>query len=302
MTNIIGNIAAGSKDFQKIFGPKSNDNFYLFGISVTNIHLVLGATFVSHGIFSIQLELSKFENLKSIEIFSTRLRELFRISKSIGECSGGFLLCFAGMSQFLLLVALHLLIVYVLDPPIPNDFGEKSLIEDRELLKTGTFAIIVFVGFTLVRLGIFVYLGDLIEMAGDEFQWSLENLDNTSLAKFPEFAVQLDILRRLVSENRFELDACGFFTVSRKLIISMSAHEDLEKWEKLMACCFPCGFVWMKEGTGSACCTNYLLGVFLGCCCVQVCHACKYVGKPGNVGSPYHTIQTQQIIKTQPKH
>lgn len=188
MTNIIGNIAAGSKDFQKIFGPKSNDNFYLFGISVTNIHLVLGATFVSHGIcelafvffvsvlfyyikclkfrvVSIQLELSKFENLKSIEIFSTRLRELFRISKSIGECSGGFLLCFAGMSQFLLLVALHLLIVYVLDPPIPNDFGEKSLIEDRELLKTGTFAIIVFVGFTLVRLGIFVYLGDLIEMA-----------------------------------------------------------------------------------------------------------------------------------------
>lgn len=84
--------------------------------------------------------------------------------------------------------------------------------------------------------------------------------------------------------------------------MQMSAHEDLEKWEKLMACCFPCGFVWMKEGTGSACCTNYLLGVFLGCCCVQVCHACKYVGKPGNVGSPYHTIQTQQIIKTQPKH
>ncbi len=61
----------------------------------------------------------------------------------------------------------------------------------------------------------------------------------------------------------------------------MSAIEELHTFEKMMACCFPCGLVWMKEGTGSACCCNILLGAVFGICCVNICHACKYVDEPG---------------------
>jgi len=81
----------------------------------------------------------------------------------------------------------------------------------------------------------------------------------------------------------------------------MAASEDLDTWEKMMACCFPCGFVWMKEGTGSACCCNVVLGAILGVCCVNICHACKYVGEPGTPGSPYNAIQQQAgIVTSQP--
>jgi len=65
---------------------------------------------------------------------------------------------------------------------------------------------------------------------------------------------------------------------------------DLESWEKAMACCFPWGFVMFKEGCGSSCCVNVVLGAFLGCCCVHVCHACSYVGKPAAPGTACATI------------
>lgn len=71
---------------------------------------------------------------------------------------------------------------------------------------------------------------------------------------------------------------------------SMQEQEDLNSWEKMMACCFPCGFVWFKEGTGSSCCLNVVLGCLLGSCCVNVCHACSFVGEPSKPGSPCGVI------------
>lgn len=67
-------------------------------------------------------------------------------------------------------------------------------------------------------------------------------------------------------------------------------QESLETWEKLMACCFSCGFVWFKKGCGSSCCINVLLGMCLGMCCVNICHACSYVGEPAEYGSPCAVI------------
>jgi len=81
----------------------------------------------------------------------------------------------------------------------------------------------------------------------------------------------------------------------------MSAAEDLDSWEKMMACCFPCGYVWLKEGTGGTCCCNILLGVFFGMCCANVCHACGYVGEKAAAGSPYSAIQSTAVT-AQPQY
>lgn len=81
--------------------------------------------------------------------------------------------------------------------------------------------------------------------------------------------------------------------------MASEAFENLDTWEKMMACCFPCGYVWMKEGTGGACCLNCCLGMWLGMCFVNVCHACSFVGDQGKPGSPYDGIQ-QKVVMKQP--
>lgn len=91
-----------------------------------------------------------------------------------------------------------------------------------------------------------------------------------------------------------------------QVMASMADRETLDSWEKMMACCFPCGFVWFKEGTGSSCCINVLLGCLLGACCVNVCHACSYVGAQAKQGSPCEVISSHgevergQVISKQP--
>ncbi|ODN00536.1 hypothetical protein Ocin01_06153 [Orchesella cincta] len=88
---------------------------------------------------------------------------------------------------------------------------------------------------------------------------------------------------------------------------SMEQRESVESWEKMMACCIPCGLVWFKEGTGSSCFVNLLLGCVFGSCCVHVCHACTFVGKPAKEESPCAVIATHgevpgvQVITHQPK-
>jgi hypothetical protein len=74
--------------------------------------------------------------------------------------------------------------------------------------------------------------------------------------------------------------------------------EDVEKWEKMMACCFPWGFVWYKRGMKKDCGINFALGCFLGCCCVNVCHACKYVGEAPDPGAP---AAGNYVITSQPR-
>jgi len=77
------------------------------------------------------------------------------------------------------------------------------------------------------------------------------------------------------------------------------SDDALLGWEKMMACCFPWGFVWLKEGgPGKECFIACLLGM---CCCANVCYACKYVGKPGSPGSPYEQITTKTVITMQPR-
>lgn len=66
----------------------------------------------------------------------------------------------------------------------------------------------------------------------------------------------------------------------------MSNQEDIEQWEKAAACCWPWGFVWYKKGCGSECGINCCLGIFLGACCVNICHACKYVGEAPSPDAP----------------
>ncbi|CAL8104257.1 unnamed protein product [Orchesella dallaii] len=66
--------------------------------------------------------------------------------------------------------------------------------------------------------------------------------------------------------------------------------EAVQTWEEMMACCFPCGFVWFKDGIGSSCFLNMLLGCVFGPCCANICHACSRVGKTGKEGSPCATI------------
>lgn len=80
--------------------------------------------------------------------------------------------------------------------------------------------------------------------------------------------------------------------------------EVLESWEKMMACCFPCGFVWFKKGCGSTCCMNVVLGMLLGVCCVNICHACSYVGEPAVFESPCAVIAVhgeRRPVTTQPR-
>lgn len=80
--------------------------------------------------------------------------------------------------------------------------------------------------------------------------------------------------------------------------------EALESWEKMMACCFSCGFVWFKKGCGSTCCLNVVLQMFCGICCAHICHACSYVGEPAAIESPCAVIAVHgelRPITTQPR-
>ncbi|CAL8101763.1 unnamed protein product [Orchesella dallaii] len=85
---------------------------------------------------------------------------------------------------------------------------------------------------------------------------------------------------------------------------SVTEAESVEGWEQMMACCFPCGFVWFKEGMGASCVGNIFLSCLFGECCVHVCHACTYVGEPGKEGSPCAVIasrgQGNQVELIQP--
>ncbi|ODM90537.1 Plasma membrane proteolipid 3 [Orchesella cincta] len=74
---------------------------------------------------------------------------------------------------------------------------------------------------------------------------------------------------------------------------SEDPFNTLLQWEAMMACCFPFGLLWFKEGAGSPpCILNMLLSCFFGPCCLHSCHACSYVGEPAKEGSPCSAIAT----------
>jgi len=76
--------------------------------------------------------------------------------------------------------------------------------------------------------------------------------------------------------------------------------EELENWEKGMACCAPTCFVWFKEGLGGPCLLTLLLGMI--CPCFACCYACKYIGKPGESQSPSAQVASSKgVVTMQPR-
>lgn len=86
-----------------------------------------------------------------------------------------------------------------------------------------------------------------------------------------------------------------FWTVT---MTSDNAMEVLNAWERTMACCCPCFYVWFKEGCGSTCYLNLFFRVFLPVCCVDICHACSYIGEPAAIKSPCAVPLRCNLVET----
>ncbi|OXA64975.1 Gustatory and odorant receptor 21a [Folsomia candida] len=193
---------------------------------------------IKNVVTSLRIVQIKQEPRKNIEFVHTlKFQKLLKAMIDINSFSGEFILLFFSLSLLMMITLLHVVIISLLA------FGRKSqtLIESSstgklstigsdsanydihwhgELLQRGLLALISAFVFAAMKVGVLVSVGEDLKKVREEFILSLDFIDPCAISSSQQ-KQDLQDLKQLVNKHKFQINACGFFVVDRKLVVTM---------------------------------------------------------------------------------
>ncbi|XP_035702428.1 uncharacterized protein LOC118433981 [Folsomia candida] len=138
-----------------------------------------------------------------------KLQKLIRIMREINLFSGEFILMFISLTLCMGIALLHVIIISLIGMGHINS-------SNPEIMKRGIFALTTVFVFSALKVSILVNAGEHLKSVRQNFIFSLDLIQPEKI--HPDDRTILN-LKRLIQNHKFEMNACGFFIVNRKLVV-----------------------------------------------------------------------------------
>ncbi|XP_035701443.1 uncharacterized protein LOC118433547 [Folsomia candida] len=141
-----------------------------------------------------------------------KLQKLVRIMREINCFCGEFIFVFISLTLCMGIVLLYVIITSL----IYMATADRNL----EIMKLGMFALTTVFLFSALKVAVLVNAGEQLKNVRQNFIFNLDMIRHENIHQIYDDNTVGD-LKQLIKNHKFEINACGFFIVNRKLVVAM---------------------------------------------------------------------------------